>query len=97
MATYVILVNFTQKGIENVKESPKRLEDVKRAFDSMGAKLKAFYLIVGRYDVVMVAESPSDEITAKLALSIASKGNVRTETLRAFNEEEYRSIINDLH
>ena len=96
MATYVILVNFTQKGIENVKESPKRLDDVKRAFKSMGAELKAFYLVVGRYDVVMVAESPSDEITAKLALSIASKGYVRTETLRAFNEEEYRSIINAL-
>ena len=77
MATYVILVNYTQKGIENVKESPKRLEDVKRAFNVMGATLKDFYLVVGRYDVVMVAESPSDEITAKLALSIASKGNVR--------------------
>jgi len=96
MASYIILVNYTQKGIENIKESPKRLGDVKNAFKAMGAELKAFYLVVGRYDIVIVAESPNDETAAKLALLIGSKGNVRTETLRAFNEEEYRSIISAL-
>jgi uncharacterized protein with GYD domain len=96
MATYIILVNYTQKGIENVKESPKRLDDVKRAFKAMGAELKDFYLAVGRYDIVIIAESPNDETVATLALLIGSHGNVRTETLRAFNEEEYRTIINAL-
>ncbi len=96
MATYIILVNYTQKGIENVKESPKRLDDVKAAFKAMGAELKSFYLVVGRYDIVIIAESPNDETTARLALLIGSKGNVRTETLRAFTEKEYRKIISDL-
>ena len=96
MANYIILVKYTQKGIENVKESPNRLESVKNAFKSMGAELKDFYLVIGRYDIVIVAESPDDETVAKLGLLIGSHGNVRTETLRAFNEDEYRAIINAL-
>ena len=72
MATYIILVKYTQKGIENVKESPSRLESVKNAFKSMGAELKDFYLVIGRYDIVIVAESPDDETVAKLGLLIGS-------------------------
>jgi uncharacterized protein with GYD domain len=93
MSTYIVLVNFTQKGVENIKESPARLEAAKGAFKAMGGELKAYYSVMGRYDAVVIAEGPDDETAAKLALAIGSQGNVRTETLRAFTEDEYLKII----
>ena len=93
MATYVLLVRFTAKGIENIKDSPNRLDPAKRAFEAAGAEFKDFYLTLGRYDVVAVGEVPDDETAAKLALSLSSAGAIRTETLRAFTEDEYRDII----
>jgi len=88
-----MLFQFTQKGIENVKESPARVDAVKQAFRDMGAEVKEFYLLMGRYDTLIIAEAPDDETIAKLALAIGSKGNVRSETLRAYKEDEYRRII----
>jgi uncharacterized protein with GYD domain len=96
MATYIVLTNWTQKGIENVKESPERLDAAKKAFQAAGAELKEFYLVMGKYDMVVVAEAPDDETIAKVALTIGSGGALRTETLRAFTEEEYRNIITAL-
>jgi uncharacterized protein with GYD domain len=96
MATYITLVNYTQKGIENIKESPQRLEVAKQAFEAMGAELKEFYLVMGRYDIILVSEVPNDETIAKAALALGSRGNVRTETFRAFKEDEYREIISSL-
>ena len=96
MATYIFLVNYTQKGIEDIKESPERLDEAKKAFQAMGAEMKEFYLVAGQYDLVVVAEAPDDETIAKLALTIGSKGAVRTETLRAFTEDEYRKIVSDI-
>ena len=93
MATYIILCNWTQKGIENIKDSPSRLDAAKRAFKAMGAEVKEFYLVMGGYDMVVVAEVPDAETSAKLALAVTSGGAIRTETLRAFTEEEYRKII----
>ena len=93
MATYIILTSWTQKGIENVKESPDRLDAAKRVFQAAGAELKEFYLVMGQYDMVVVAEAPDDETASKVALTIGSAGAVRTETLRAFTEDEYRKII----
>ena len=96
MATYVTLINYTQKGAENMKESPARLEAAKQLFNSMGAELKAFYLTMGRYDAMVISEGPDDETATKLAMTIGSLGAVRTETLRAFTEEEYRQLISEL-
>ena len=59
----------------------------------MGAERKQFYLTLGRYDAVVIAEAPDDETAAKVALAIGSAGNVRTEILRAFAEDEYKKII----
>ena len=81
MATYVMLVNYTQKGIENIKESPARLDAVKQAFQAMGGELKQFYLVLGRYDIVVVGEVPDDETAAKLALAVGSGGSVRTASV----------------
>ena len=96
MPTYITLVNYTQKGIENVKESPQRLEAAKQAFQGMGAELKEFYLVMGRYDIILVTEAPNDETVAKIALALGSLGNVRTESFRAFKEDEYREIVSSL-
>lgn len=96
MATYITLVNYTQKGIENIKESPRRLDMAKEVFQSLGAEIKQFYLAMGRYDIVLVSEGPNDEVVAKAALAIGSRGAVRTETFRVFNEAQYRDIISAL-
>lgn len=96
MGTYITLIRWTQKGIENVKESPSRLDAAKKAFQAVGAEIKEFYLVSGQYDMLMISEAPDYETGVKLALGIGSSGAVRTETFRAFTEEEYRKIIASL-
>lgn len=93
MPTFVILINWTEEGIKNVKESPNRLDAAKAAFKAAGAELKEFYLVQGQYDMVIIIEGPDAETAAKLSLAIGSAGAIRTETLRAFTEDEYRKII----
>jgi len=96
MATFIMLHRYTQKGIENIKQSPARLDAVKKAFKAMGAELKQFYLVAGRYDIITISEAPDGETMIKCALDLASKGNVTTETLRAFTEDEFRKMISAL-
>ena len=93
MATYITLVNFTQKGIENIKDSPARGDAFKQLCAQHGAEVKGLYRTLGRYDVVSIVEAPDDKTFTKLQLSVASAGNIRTETLRAFSESEFREII----
>ena len=93
MPTYIMLVRYTEKGIENIKDSPNRLDTAKKAFRAAGAQITHFYLTMGRYDMVAIGEAPDDTTAAKLALTLGSAGAIRTETLRAFTEDEYRSII----
>ena len=93
MPAYIALCRWTQKGIENVKQSPSRLDVAKKAFEAAGGKLTGFYLTIGQYDFVVTSEFPNDETAAKAVLALASAGNVRTETLKAFDEGEYRKII----
>lgn len=92
-ATYITLLRYTQKGVENIKESPKRLDAAKQAFRSLGAEIKAFYLVTGQYDAAVIPETPDDATIAQAALATASSGNVRTESFRAFTEDEYRKVI----
>lgn len=96
MATYVTLLSWTDHGIKNVKDSPARFDAFKQAASRLGCTVKAFYLVMGRFDMVLVMEGPDDETAAKLALATASAGAVRTETLRAFTEDEYRKIVASL-
>ncbi|HEV2423206.1 MAG TPA: GYD domain-containing protein [Terriglobia bacterium] len=96
MTTYVTLFRWTQKGIENVKDSPKRLDAVKKAMTAAGGRFIAFYLTTGQYDAIAIGEFPNDETMAKFALGGASQGFIRSETLKAFTEDEYRKIISSL-
>jgi len=93
MPTYVTLIKWTSQGIQNIKDSPKRLADYKKALEAAGGKLVGFYLTMGRYDIVLITECPSDEVNAALGLSTASSGNIQTETMKAFPESQYREII----
>ena len=60
MPTYISLIRFTQKGVETIREGPKRLDVAKQAFRDAGAELKAFYLVTGQYDAVAISEVPND-------------------------------------
>jgi uncharacterized protein with GYD domain len=96
MPTYITLLNWTQQGIGKVKGSPKRLDEGRKAFKKAGVEIKDVYLTLGRCDLVCVIEAPNDEAYAKAILSLASQGNVSTETLKAFSEDQYRKITGSL-
>ena len=96
MAKYISLVNYKTKGIENIKESPSRLDAVKQLCESMGAKVEGFYLTMGRYDLILIMDAPDHETATKILLTTVSSGNVSTETLPALPENEYRKIISEL-
>jgi uncharacterized protein with GYD domain len=93
VATYISLIRYTDQGIRNIKDSPKRLDAAKAAFKAAGADLKQWYLALGRYDAVVISEGPDEETAAKLMLGVGALGNVRSETMRVFTEEEYRKLI----
>jgi uncharacterized protein with GYD domain len=93
MQTYVFLTRFTQQGVENVRQSPERTEEAKEMVESLGGTWEAFYVTMGRYDGLVVAEFPDDETAAMAALELGSSGNVTTETLRAFTLEEFGDLV----
>ena len=96
MATYISLIHYTDQGIRTIKESPGRLDAAKKAFQAAGGELKQFYLAMGKYNIVIVAEAPDDETAARVTLALGSLGNIRTETLRVFTEAEFRNIVGSL-
>ena len=96
MTTYFILINWTDQGIKNIKDSPKRVDAARKAVKGIGGEVKAFYMLQGRYDAVIILEMPNDETLAKFLLKIGSLGNVRTTTMKAYPEAEYRKIMAEL-
>ena len=96
MATYILLVNWTDQGIKAIKDSPKRLDAGRALAKKFGCEVKDFYLTFGPYDMISVVEAPDDEAVAKYLLSLGSGGNLRTMTLKAFSETSYREIIGSL-
>ena len=96
MPTYIIQSQWTDQGIRNVKESAKRLDMGKKKLKEMGGEIKAVYLTTGAYDMLAVAEVPSDATMAAYVLWLGSQGNLRTQTMKAFTEEEYRTVIGQL-
>lgn len=96
MPRYVILFNWTEQGIRNVKESPKRAAAVREAVEKAGGKWLDFFYTLGQYDGVVIAEAPNDETLMSIMLAVGSKGSVRTTTLKAFTEAEGAKIIEQL-
>ncbi len=96
MASYLMLFNFTERGVEKIDESPDRVEGAKKLARELGGEVKQFFGLLGRYDTVFVLEAPNDEAAAKISAAIGRLGNVRAETMRAFSEAEYRAILSSL-
>lgn len=96
MPTYITLFEYTQHGIENIDEAPERLDNAKRFIEDLGGELKGFYLTMGQYDAVAIGEFPDDDAVAKAALKSGQTGAVSTETLKAWPEDEFRALIEDL-
>ena len=96
MAKYILLVNWTDQGVKSVKDSPKRLDAARKLAETAGARLGDFYMTMGGYDMVAHVEAPDDATLAKFVLHLAGAGNVRTQTLKAFSEDEYRKILGAL-
>src|SRR6202000_1903954 len=82
MPTYLCLLSWTKEGVEKVKDSPSRLDAGKKAFEAAGCKINTALLLMGRYDMAIVAEAPDDATIARMTLALASQGSVRTETPR---------------
>ena len=94
--TYLMLLNWTDQGIKNVKESPKRLDGAKKLAKDLGGDVKGFYMTLGVHDLVLIVDLPDDDKLASFALKLGSLGNVRSTTLRAYSEDDYRRIISGL-
>jgi len=93
MPTYIVLASFTEQGIKNIKDSPKRAAAFKDAAKKSGATVKEIFWTLGQYDIVSVVEAPDDATMTAIGLSTGKQGNVRTQTLRAFSEAEVKGIL----
>ena len=96
MATYVVLVNFTDQGIRNVKDTRKRAEAFKETAKKLGVTVKDTYWTLGQYDVVAILEAPDAATVTALNLSVSALGNVRTQTLAAFSAIEIGGILDKM-
>ena len=96
MATFVVLATFSEQGIKNVKQTIERVDAFKQMAQKVGATVKDIYWTQGSRDIVAICEAPDDETATVLALSVSSRGNVRSETLRAFSFYEMKKILGKL-
>ena len=93
MATYILLGNFTDQGIRNIKDTTKRADAIRAAAKKMGIAVTDMYWTLGQYDVTAIFDAPDDAAMTALALSIGALGNVRTQVLPAFTEKEIGPIV----
>lgn len=91
-----MLINLTQKGIENIKDLPKWSKDAGNVVKSVGGKVKALYFTMGRYDLIAVVEAPNDQAMMKISLVREQVGHIREETLKAFPVDEMINVVEEL-
>ena len=96
MAMYVSLVQFTEQGIRNIKDTVKRSEAAMAEAEKMGMKIIQPLWTMGAYDVVVLLEAPNDETMSAFTLKIGSMGSVKTQTMRAFRREEMEGILSKI-
>jgi uncharacterized protein with GYD domain len=96
MPTYVILSNYTDQGIRNIKDAPKRIQIMKNFIEKAGGKLISTYSLRGQYDRLMIMEAPNDDAAATIVLSMGALGNTRTTTMKAWTNEEFLQIVSKL-
>lgn len=93
MPTYVTLINWTDQGVKNFKDTVDRYEAAQEAMGQHGVSFRDIYWTLGPYDIVGIVEAPDDESAMAALVSVAGQGNIRTTTLRAFSASETRSVI----
>lgn len=93
MPTYVLLIDWTQQGVENFKDTVDRYEAARSQFEGMGVRFKDIYWTLGSHDIVSVVDAPDSETLAAALLRLASQGNLRTTTLRALSADEMRGVV----
>jgi uncharacterized protein with GYD domain len=93
MPTYIMLAHYTDQGVRTIKEAPKRAAAFRQLCDRMGARVKDAYRTMGSYDLALVVEAPDDTTMNAILYSVGAKGNIRTETLRAFAEQEVNQAL----
>jgi uncharacterized protein with GYD domain len=96
MPTYIVLGNFTDQGVRNIKDTAKRAEAVRETARKLGITVKDAYWTLGQYDVALIVDAPDEASVTTLGLSVGALGNVRTQTLRAFSAEEMSRILSRL-
>lgn len=96
MPTYVGLINYTQEGIDQFEDHPDRLDAAREAMEEMGSELIAYYNTLGQYDAVAIAEFPDAETAMMNSVFQAKQGAVRIETLRAFDEDETKQVVEQM-
>jgi uncharacterized protein with GYD domain len=96
MPTYISLFNWTDQGIRNVRETVQRADRSQQLQDKHGVSLQQIYWTVGPYDIVAIAEAADEESITAFLLELASAGNLRTTTLRAYDREEMSGILERL-
>jgi uncharacterized protein with GYD domain len=93
MPAYIALIDWTDQGVRDFKDTVDRYEAAQTAFESLGVRFTDIWWTLGTHDIVATVEAPDDETLAAALLSVAGQGNLRTTTLRAFTREEMRSVI----
>ena len=93
MATYIMLANFTDQGIRNVKDTVKRAEAFRELAKGAGVTVKDLYWTLGQYDIIAIADAPDEATVTALGLTLGKSGNVRTQTLRSFSADDMKKIL----
>jgi uncharacterized protein with GYD domain len=93
MPTYIVLIKMTEQGIKNIKVLSERVQGGREAVEKAGGKWLDWNLTMGEYDSVVKVELPDDYAAAAVVLALGKQGNVRTKTLKAFNEDEMKKIV----
>ena len=96
MPTYILLMNLTEQGAKDIKNAPERVKNTIKAAEAAGNKTLGFYLTMGEYDYIAISEAPNDEAALLQLAAIASAGNVKTKTLKAFTMDEFEAFVKKL-
>ena len=96
MPAYVALLKYTAQGIGNITDSPNRIQQAREAGERVGVKIIGVWVTMGEYDLVGIFEATDDQTMASYLLGLAGRGNITTQTMKAFSEEEFAQIVGRL-